>query len=51
MTLIGMALGIAITFISCARGAFSSVSPEKLLSAMLLWAFATLMIADSADGG
>ncbi len=51
MTLIGIALGVAITFISCARGAFSSVSPGKLLTAMLLWAFATLMIADSADGG
>ena len=50
MTLIGAVLGIAITFIACARGAFSSVAPGKLLVSMLLWAFATLMIADSADG-
>ncbi len=50
MTLTGAVLGIAITFIACARGAFSSVAPGKLLVSMLLWAFATLMIADSADG-
>ncbi len=50
MTVIGAVLGIAIVFISCARGAFGSVSPLKLLAAMLLWAFATLMIAESAEG-
>jgi hypothetical protein len=50
MTVLGAVLGIAIVFISCARGAFSSVSPLKLLAAMLLWAFATLMIAESAEG-
>ncbi|MBR4657041.1 MAG: hypothetical protein IKO68_10900 [Oscillospiraceae bacterium] len=50
MTLIGAVLGIAITFIACARGSFSSVAPGKLLVSMLLWAFATMMIADSADG-
>jgi hypothetical protein len=50
MTAIGAVLGIAITFISCARGAFSSVSPGKLMVSMLLWAFATLMIAESAEG-
>ena len=43
-------LGVLIVFISCARGAFASVSPVKLLLAMLLWAFATLMIAESAEG-
>jgi hypothetical protein len=50
MTALGALLGIAIVFISCARGAFSSVTPMKLLAAMLLWAFATLMIAESAEG-
>ena len=50
MSLLGGVLGVAITFIACARGAFGSVSPAKLLVAMLLWAFATAMIADSAEG-
>ena len=50
MTVLGSVLGVLIVFISCARGAFASVSPVKLLLAMLLWAFATLMIAESADG-
>lgn len=50
MTVLGAVLGIVIVFISCARGAFASVAPMKLLLAMLLWAFATLMIAESADG-
>ena len=50
MTLLGVALGVLITFISFARGAFSAVEPGKLLIAMLLWAFATMMIADAADG-
>ncbi len=50
MTVLGAILGVAIVFISCARGAFSSVTPLKLLAAMLLWAFATLMIAESAEG-
>jgi hypothetical protein len=50
MTALGAVLGIAIVFISCARGAFASVAPLKLLAAMLLWAFATLMIAESAEG-
>ena len=50
MTVLGSVLGVLIVFISCARGAFASVSPVKLLLAMLLWAFATLMIAESAEG-
>ena len=50
MTVLGAVLGVLIVFISCARGAFASVSPVKLLLAMLLWAFATLMIAESAEG-
>ena len=50
MSLLGSVLGVAITFIACARDAFASVSPAKLLIAMLLWAFATVMIADSAEG-
>ncbi len=50
MTVLGAVLGVIIVFISCARGAFGSVSPLKLLLAMLLWAFATLMIAESAEG-
>lgn len=50
MTLLGAVLGVAITFISCARGAFASVAPGKLLLSMLLWAFATVLIADSAEG-
>jgi hypothetical protein len=50
MTLLGAALGVAIVFISCARGAFGSASPGKLLLAMLLWALATMLIADSAEG-
>lgn len=50
MTAIGSVLGVLIGFISFARGAFSAVQPWKLLAAMLLWAFATLMIAESADG-
>ena len=50
MTVLGAVLGVVIVFISCARGAFASVSPMKLLLAMLLWAFATLMIAESAEG-
>ena len=50
MTVLGAILGVAIVFISCARGAFASVTPLKLLAAMLLWAFATLMIAESAEG-
>ncbi len=50
MTVLGAVLGVVIVFISCARGAFASVSPLKLLTAMLLWAFATLMIAESAEG-
>ena len=50
MTVLGAVLGIAIVFISCARGAFASVAPMKLLLAMLLWAFATLMISESAEG-
>lgn len=50
MTILGIVLGVLITFISCARGSFSAISPGKLLLAMLLWAFATLMIADSAEG-
>ena len=47
---LGAVLGILIVFISCARGAFASVAPMKLLLAMLLWAFATLMISESAEG-
>ena len=50
MTALGAVLGIIIVFISCARGAFASVAPLKLMLAMLLWAFATLMIAESAEG-
>ncbi len=50
MTVLGAVLGILIVFISCARGAFASVAPLKLLLAMLLWAFATLMISESAEG-
>ena len=50
MTVLGAVLGVVIVFISCARGAFQSVSPMKLMLAMLLWAFATLMIAESAEG-
>ena len=50
MTVLGSVLGVLIVFISCARGTFASVSPVKLLLAMLLWAFATLMIAESAEG-
>ena len=50
MSVLGAVLGVVIVFISCARGAFHSVSPLKLLLAMLLWAFATLMIAESAEG-
>lgn len=50
MTVLGTVLGIIIVFISCARGAFASVAPMKLLTAMILWAFATLMIAESAEG-
>lgn len=50
MTVLGVVLGVAIVFLACARGAFHSVSPTKLLLAMLLWAFATLMIAESAEG-
>jgi|GEM_PF-3598683 len=50
MTLLGAVLGVAIAFISCARGAFASVAPGKLLLSMLLWAFATVLIADSAEG-
>ena len=50
MNLLGGVLGVAIIFIACARDAFSSASPAKLLVAMLLWAFATAMIADSAEG-
>ena len=50
MTVLGAVLGILIVFISCARGAFASVAPMKLLLAMLLWAFATLMISESAEG-
>ena len=50
MTVLGSVLGVLIVFISCARGAFASVSPVKLLLAMLLWAFATLMIAESVEG-
>ena len=50
MTVLGAVLGVVIVFISCARGAFHSVAPMKLLLAMLLWAFATLMIAESAEG-
>ncbi len=50
MTALGVVLGVAIVFISCARGAFASVAPIKLLAAMLLWAFASLMIAESAEG-
>ena len=50
MTVLGAVLGIIIVFISCARGAFASVAPLKLMLAMLLWAFATLMISESAEG-
>ena len=50
MTILGSILGVLVCFISFARGSFSAVQPSKLLAAMLLWAFATLMIAESADG-
>lgn len=50
MTAIGSVLGVFIGFISCAKGAFAAVAPGKLLMAMLLWAFAVLMVADSAEG-
>lgn len=50
MTILGSILGVLICFISFSRGSFSAVQPSKLLAAMLLWAFATLMIAESADG-
>ena len=50
MTAIGSVLGVLIGFISFVRGAFAAVQPWKLLAAMLLWAFATLMFAESADG-
>ena len=50
MTATGSVLGVFIGFISCARGAFQAVAPGKLLMAMLLWAFAVLMVADSAEG-
>ena len=50
MNLLGGVLGVAIIFVAFARDAFNSASPAKLLVAMLLWAFATAMIADSAEG-
>ncbi len=50
MTAAGSVLGVLVAFLSCARGSFGAVSPAKLMAAMLLWAFAVLMIADSAEG-
>jgi len=50
MTISGTVLGLAIVFVSLSKGAFPAVAPVKLAAAMLLWAFAAMMIGDCADG-